>query len=255
MQQLPKITIITPSYNQGKFLEQTILSILNQNYPNLEYIVMDGGSDDNSRDIIEKYKNQFSYWISEPDNGQADAISRGFQRSTGDILAYINSDDYYFTGSLMKIANIFLNNSSVQWVVGQGHFIDEQGNLMKKTKYPSITMDNMLYLENCVFQPSTFWSRDLYFSAGGINPKYSFAFDYDLFLRFLERAPPEVTHEEIAYFRIHSCSKTSTISSTGAKENACIRKDFFLRNGIKEKPILKLMGNIYRKTAFIYNWL
>lgn len=216
---------------------------------------MDGGSKDNSRDIIEIYKDRLSYWVSEPDHGQADAISRGFQKSTGDILAYINSDDYYLPGSLMKIANVFLNDPSVQWVVGQGHFIDEQGNLMKKTKYPSITMDNMVYLENCVFQPATFWRRDLYFYVGEINKKYSFSFDYDLFLRFLERVPPEVILNEIADFRIHSRSKTTTLSSTGVKEHALIRKEFFLRNGISENIVLNLMGNFYRKTAFIYHWL
>jgi glycosyltransferase involved in cell wall biosynthesis len=255
MQQLPKISIVTPSYNQGKFLEETIISILNQNYPNLEFIIMDGGSDDNSRDIIEKYKNRLSYWVSEPDNGQADALSRGFQKSTGDILAYINSDDYYIPGSLMKIADIFLRNPFVQWVVGQGYLIDEYGNLMKKRKYPPITMNNMLYLENCVFQPATFWRRDLYYFVGGINPKYSFSFDYDLFLRLLENSPPHIIKDEIAVFRIHSNSKTTSISSTGVKEHSLIRKDFFHQKGIKENPILSLMGKFYRKTAFIFDWL
>lgn len=244
MQQLPKISIVTPSYNQGKFLEQTILSILNQNYPNLEYILMDGGSTDNSQDIIEKYKDRIAFWVSEPDNGQSDAISRGFQKSTGDILAYINSDDYYLPGSLMEIANVFLNNPSVQWVVGQGHFIDEQGNFLMKKKYPSISMNNMLYLENCVFQPATFWRRDLYYSVGGINTKYSFSFDYDLFLRFLERSPPDTIQDEMAVFRIHSRSKTSTISSTSVKEHALIRKEFFLRNGISENIVLNLFAHL-----------
>ncbi|MFZ4612746.1 MAG: glycosyltransferase family 2 protein, partial [Bacteroidia bacterium] len=101
---LPKISIITPSYNQGQYIEETILSVINQDYPNIEYIVMDGGSNDQTVEIIKKYESKITYWVSEKDKGQADAINKGFARATGDILCWLNSDDYFFDGTLKFVA-------------------------------------------------------------------------------------------------------------------------------------------------------
>ena len=112
----PKIAIVTPSYNQAQFLERTILSVLNQNYPNLEYIIIDGGSTDGSVEIIKKYERYLSYWVSEKENVQADAINKGFQKSTGQILAWLNSDDLYLPNTLVKIMNIFLRNKEITFL-------------------------------------------------------------------------------------------------------------------------------------------
>ena len=121
----PRISIVTPSFNQGRFLERTILSVLNQNYPNLEYIVMDGGSTDESVEIIKKYENYLAYWISEKDNGQSDAIKKGFQKSTGEILAWLNSDDIYLSGALRGVAGFFRDGKGTEVVYGNRYIIDE----------------------------------------------------------------------------------------------------------------------------------
>jgi glycosyltransferase involved in cell wall biosynthesis len=248
MEQLPKISIVTPSFNQGQFLEQTIQSVINQKYPNLEFIIMDGGSTDNSVDIIKKYEKYLTYWVSKPDNGQTNAIATGFQRSTGDILAYINSDDFYLPGSLNRIALAFASNPSTQWITGKwGIFVDAKGQLMRKRKYPAITINNMLYLENCISQPTTFWRKDLLSSVGYLDETLTFCFDYDLFLRFLEYAKPLVIDYDIAAFRYHSQSKTTTIRDTCIKESQLIQEKYFkTKRGQIPHYFHKIYGLSYR---------
>ena len=130
MARYPKISIITPSYNQGQFLEQTILSILSQDYPNLEYIIMDGGSSDNSVEIIRKHEDNLTYWVSEPDKGQSDAINKGFQRATGDILTWLNSDDYYLPGTLHTVAEYFTQHPDVECIYGDLQVVASNGDLL-----------------------------------------------------------------------------------------------------------------------------
>jgi glycosyltransferase involved in cell wall biosynthesis len=125
----PRISIVTPSYNQGQFLEETIRSFLLQNYPNYEYFVMDGGSQDQSVGIIKKYQSRISYWVSQPDHGQAGAIEKGFALSSGDILAYINSDDFYIPNAFAPIANAFQRHRDVDWLIGQSIVVDETSRL------------------------------------------------------------------------------------------------------------------------------
>ena len=123
----PKISIVTPNYNCDKFLEETIKSIINQNYPNLEYIIIDGGSTDNSIEIIKKYDKYISYWISEEDSGMYEAIQKGFDKSTGDIMAWLNADDKYHPNALFTIAKIFTQNQKINWLTGINSFYNEQG--------------------------------------------------------------------------------------------------------------------------------
>jgi len=256
---LPKLSIVTPSFNQGDFLEQTIKSVLSQNYPNLEYIIMDGGSTDNSIEIIEKYSSHLSFWKSMPDKGQSAAIREGFQRATGDIFAYINSDDYYLKDSFSNIIKIFHKYPNIQWVTGQGIVVNENNIFQYKYKKPKITINNMVYLCNCVFQPATFWRKELYMMVGGINSNYSFSFDYDLFLHFLEHTPPILVNKEISAFRIHNKSKTMNILyNVGMKEAKVIRQEFFQRNKINKNWMLEKFGEIYRENSIIeycYNFI
>lgn len=186
--QWPKISIVTPSYNQGNFLEETIRSVLLQNYPNLEYIIIDGGSTDNSVDIIKKYEPWLTYWVSEKDRGQSHAINKGFQRSTGEILAWLNSDDIYLPGTLRTVASKMRGNRGAELVIGERLNIDSEGKFMSRQllgRYP-VTLFQSLYLERWPFyQESVFWRRRIWTQAGPLSEDYYFAFDLDFFLRCL----------------------------------------------------------------------
>src|SRR5688572_2633651 len=138
----PKISIITPSYNQGEYIEKTILSVLEQNYPNLEYIIIDGGSTDNSTEIIRKYADRITYWISEPDKGQSDAINKGLKLATGDIVNWLNSDDYYEPGALFKVAEAF-NNPEVNVFAGRSHLFTGVDTIVYDSQGTDIYPENL----------------------------------------------------------------------------------------------------------------
>ena len=194
MFQYPLISVITPSYNQGEFLERTILSVLNQHYPNLEYIIIDGGSIDNSVAIIEKYADQLSFWISEPDKGMYDAIQKGFDKSNGDIMGWINSDDTLSTRSLFTAAEVFTDYAAIDWLNGVPNQMDEDGRIVgvgglpRWNKYRYLQMD-FKYIQ----QEGIFWKRNLWDKAGGyINTSLSLAADLELWSRFFK-------HTELYY--------------------------------------------------------
>jgi len=137
----PKISIVTPSYNQAEFLERTILSVLNQNYPNLEYIIIDGGSTDGSVEIIKKYEKYLSYWVSEKDRGQAHALNKGFEKATGDLVGWQNSDDIYLPGAFRKVAEVYRNNPNYDVYFGNIYFIDEEDNIIRDLKFSPLRQE------------------------------------------------------------------------------------------------------------------
>jgi len=185
---LPKISIVTVNYNGGEYLERTINSVLNQQYPNLEYIIIDGGSSDDSVDIIRKYESELFYWISEPDRGMYDALQKGLSRTTGDIMAWINSDDLYYQHCLFKVAEIFSDHSQITWLTGVPSAIDEQDTVMvpKFDDYP--VWSKFRYYSGdykWIQQESTFWKRCLWDKAGGtLDVNLKLAGDFKLWLTF-----------------------------------------------------------------------
>lgn len=188
----PKISIVTPSFNDVLYIEATILSVVDQGYPNLEYIVIDGGSTDGSLDIIRKYEEKISHWVSEPDQGMYHAIQKGFEKSTGEIMGWINSDDQHQPGSLFTIAQIFSDFQGVHWLQGTPTVIDERGRIF--TDPHRFDVDKFFFYQKrharthkFIQQESTFWRRSLWIKAGQhISTQYKFAGDFELWIRFFQ---------------------------------------------------------------------
>ncbi|MEM5776358.1 MAG: glycosyltransferase family 2 protein, partial [Anaerolineaceae bacterium] len=188
MTDLPLVSIITPSYNQAAFLEETIRSVLEQDYPRIEYIIIDGGSTDGSAEIIQRYAGKLAYWVSERDRGQTDALNKGFARATGSILAWLNSDDTYQPGALREAVAYLSAHPDVGMVYGDGNFIDEHGEVIGR--FPSAQTDLQKlrrgYVHVC--QQSSFFRADLWRAVGPLDPSFFFAMDYDLWVRLAQRA-------------------------------------------------------------------
>lgn len=179
----PKITVVTPSYNQAKFLEATLRSVICQGYPNLEYIVIDGGSSDGSAGIIESYSTHISYWHSKQDSGQADALATGFSLSTGDILCWLNSDDVLLPGALHHVAAVFRNSPRTGFIYGNRLVIDETGEEIGHHIWPMFLTRYHWARGQYLAQECCFWRRQVYFEVGGIDRSKFFIMDYDLFYR------------------------------------------------------------------------
>jgi glycosyltransferase involved in cell wall biosynthesis len=236
----PKISIITPSFNQGQFIERTIKSILDQKYPNLEYIVMDGGSTDGTIDILKRYEGLLQ-WISEKDKGQANAINKGIARSTGDIIAYLNSDDVYEAGALSRVADHFSTRPGTLWLTGKCRIIDEQDREIRRpiTAYKNFLLRHysysLLLVTNPVSQPATFWRRDAVKEFGLFDENEHLVMDYDYWLRIGKKYPLAVLNVYLAAFRVYATSKTSrSFLTTFKREMELARRysDSRLINGL-----------------------
>ncbi len=208
----PKISIVTPSFNQGQFLEECIDSILSQNYPNLEYIIIDGGSNDGSVEIIKKYEKYLTYWQSKPDGGQYDAIDQGFRRTTGEIMAWLNSDDKYHPDSLFKVADIFEKYYDVEWITGRPTSWNKDGQIINVGWLPSWCRENFIQpgpKKYYIQQESTFWKRTLWQKSGEkLKTDLKFAGDFELWLRFFRYAQLYTVDIVLAGFRHHPNQKT-----------------------------------------------
>jgi len=183
---LPRITVVTPSYNQGQFIERTLDSVLSQGYPNLEFIVMDGGSTDNSVEVIKKHEKHLTYWVSKKDRGQSHAINMGLARSTGDLLTWLNSDDWYTPGALAKFASAHREHPTAGMLVGTGEIVDLQNKIIyHKAPSQDITLDSLfLWLQGGNFmQPSSMFTREAWETCGNLDEEEHIIFDLDYWLR------------------------------------------------------------------------
>jgi glycosyltransferase involved in cell wall biosynthesis len=215
----PRISVVTPSFNQADFLERTICSVLNQDYPNLEYIVMDGGSRDGSLEIIKGYERQLSFWNCEKDAGQSDGINKGFLKSTGDILAWLNSDDTYLPGTLKKVVAFFVAHPMVDVLYGDAHIVDEKDWVVRDLKEVRFSKGALRSWQMNLVQPSTFWRRDLFFAAGMLRPQFHYAMDVDLWFRFLNSGAAFAHIPEfLSNFRLHAASKSVSQGGAFARE-------------------------------------
>ena len=265
---LPKISIVTPSYNQGRFLGETIQSILDQNYANLEYVIIDGGSNDCSVDIIKAYEKQLHYWTSEKDEGHGHALNKGFSHTTGEIMAWINSDDKYTPWSLKVVAEIFAQFSNVMWIVGFNSWWNSMGVMTSASRVPKNIYDFLLGNYTWIQQESVFWRRELWEKAGGyINQDYKLLVDGELWTRFF-------LHEELysvdcilSGYRVHPENRAKEYSrkcllemdnAISVMKQKCT--DHVLRTykrlrilrGMKKIPVLKYMPISYLGRNFVF---
>lgn len=242
----PKISIVTPNYNYGQFIEETIRSVLLQSYPNLEYIIIDAGSDDNSVEIIKKYEKWLAYWVTEIDKGQINAINKGFMYATGDIFCWLNSDDWLERGALKIIAEILSKGG--YWVTGNSLMIDESYRVIGHY-IPEVIRTSAYWVELFLKgtsvslpQPSTFWIKDVWLNAGPLDEKYQCSFDHEFFFRVYRKfGQPIIINYNLAFFRSHKNSKTCTAFTKFMSEN--------LQSGIKYRHILPLFKRL--KTPFL----
>jgi glycosyltransferase involved in cell wall biosynthesis len=224
MHLFPKISVITVNFNNGEFLEDTIKSVFDQAYPNLEYILIDGGSTDNSLEIIERYSEHFAYWVSEPDEGQYQAIQKGFEKSTGEIMAWLNSDDKYLPRALFTVAEIFTKYKHVNWLMGLAREYTQDGALVGQITLPWCRWSKYRYLTNdfqFIQQESSFWKRELWEKAGAtLDFEYDLAGDMELWARFFRFEKLHTTTIELSGFRHRKEGQRSKVGKKTYLEEA-----------------------------------
>jgi glycosyltransferase involved in cell wall biosynthesis len=202
------VSIITPSFNQARYLEDTIRSVLDQDHPHLEYIIVDGGSTDGSQEIIQKYAHRLAWWVSEKDQGQTDAINKGFARAQGDVLAWLNSDDTYAPGAVSSALALLQANPKISLVYGDTNFIDENGKILGA--FPAAQTDYKRLRRGYVHIPqqAAFFRADIWKQVGPLDPSFFFAMDYDLWVRIASVSQLLYTRQLWANFRLHTQGKT-----------------------------------------------
>lgn len=230
----PKISVVTPSYNQGQYIEETIRSVLLQGYPNLEYIIIDGSSTDDTLEIIKKYEPWIAYWVSEPDRGQSHAINKGIGKATGEILFWLNSDDICLPNAFTEIVKTLNENPEIKIVTGQAKVIDENGGYVGELRSRFSSWEELASNpRNSVRQISSFFCREL-FELGGVDEKLHIAMDTDLLFRFTRFHEPLVIENYLAAYRSHSQAKTSSQLLRGYQETDRLRLKL-----LKDKQLLK----------------
>jgi glycosyltransferase involved in cell wall biosynthesis len=217
---LPKITVVTPSYNQGKFLEQTICSVLGQLYPNLEYFVMDGGSTDDSVEIIKRYESSLAGWVSEKDRGQSSALNKGFARATGEILCWLNSDDFLLPGALREAVR---QMEGADFVYGKCLSFSDTGT-RGLVNIPPEHDRALLSLVDYIIQPSSFWRRSLWDKTGPLNEEYHYAFDWEWYLRADKVGRFARADFIFSAYRFHDAHKSSHGGQKRAQEIVAVAK-------------------------------
>jgi len=251
---LPKISIVIPSYNKVDYIEETLKSIVSQKYPNLEVIIQDGGSTDGTLEIIKRYLDKYpNIFIleSKKDNGQVDAINKGLKKATGDILTFINADDYYLKDALSSVGKYFLKRPNTLWLAGKGEVMDAKGNikwnsstnyknfLLRKNKY------HLLLMVNYLMQPSVFLSKEVYEKYGPFTGTKKFVMEYDLWLKIARDMMPKILNKTLSVFRLSG----KNISSLAFKNT--LKEDFNIAKKYTNDPIVLTLHELHNMARVV----
>jgi len=250
----PKISIITPSYNQGQFLEETIRSVLDQDYPNLEYIIIDGGSTDNSVEIIKKYEAHLAYWVREKDRGQTNAINKGFKRATGDILNWLNSDDLLAPRALRAVAAAFDKCPDADFYFGDFKVIDNRGRNMFSRKSPPYHFATLFWGRQLSNQPAVFFKRSVPEDIGYLDESLNFCMDTEFWIRAARHR--KIFHQikkPLAMARLHGDAKTAQLQKVLHEEHKSIVRRYrqwrLAEGSILEDKYYTVLNRLWRFVA------
>ena len=249
-QNWPKISIVTPSYNQALYLEETILSVINQHYPNIEFIIIDGGSTDHSVDIIKKYERHLAYWMSEKDKGQADAITKGLKICTGEIFNWINSDDLLAEKALLTLAETYLKNQHIKIIAGGcTHFVDTREDI-ETTFVKDLSFEGLIS-EKSHFQQPAQWIITNKVKNLSIDTNLDYSFDWGMILNIeLQKKEVRYLHQNLAYFREHVHAKTATNALAFKYEKLDIVKKYYKNTSNLRKKLI-LFQYIFRLKNYL----
>ena len=226
LERLPQISIVTPSYNQGQFIEKCIRSILQQNYPKLEFIIMDGGSSDESLEIIRKYEPWITIWESKGDRGQSHALNKGFENANGDLLGWLNCDDFLTPNALFRVAHHYLNMDQDKFgaIVGDGDIIDEKGNSYFSPPLPEISFETLVQWNNGTnfMQPSCFFTQSAWQDCGPLDEDLQYCMDFDLWLKISKKYEFSTVPETLSHSLTHADAKTRAQAERSLVEVAVV---------------------------------
>jgi glycosyltransferase involved in cell wall biosynthesis len=223
----PRISVVMPSFNQGRFIEESLQSILDQNYPNLELIIMDGGSTDNTRAILEKYAHRFAYWTSESDGGQTKALRKGFARATGEIECWLNSDDLFEPGVLFEVADYFNKHPEADAVFGDTTWISDAGDRLRVQREMPFNRFVWIYTYDYIPGMSMFWRKSIYERVGGLDPNFRLAMDADLFIRFADVGRIDHVSRLWSRMRFYAAQKNQRLRTVSDAEDLKIRARYW----------------------------